>query len=118
MLQQSVTGTLIQAEVLLPHGEELLDAKVICCTLDENGNVMGKHSDNQILNTLMYDVESPDGKIRLYTENVISNNINDRDDSEGIRTNIIDAIIDHCTNENAVLKNEQYFITKRGRQQL
>ena len=36
---------------------------------------MGKNSDNPILNTLMYDVELPDGTIRLYTANVIADNI-------------------------------------------
>ena len=34
LFQQSVTDTLIQAEVILPHGEELLAAKVILLTLD------------------------------------------------------------------------------------
>ena len=75
LFQQLVTDTLIQAEVLLPHGEEFLAAKLIRCTLDENSKVMGKHSDNTILNTLMYDVELPDGTIRLYTANVIADNI-------------------------------------------
>ena len=118
LFQQLVTDTLIQTDALLPHGEEILAAKVICHTLDENGKVMGKHSDNPILNTLMYDVEFPDVTIHPYSANVISNNIYAQVDSEGIRTNIIDAIIDHCTNGNSVLKNEQYFIKKRGRQQL
>ena len=67
---------------------------------------MGKHSDNPIPNTLMYDVEFPDGKIRPYTENVIADNIYAKADSEGIRTNIIDAIIDHCTDGLAVSKND------------
>ena len=75
LFQQSVTGTLIQSEVLLPHGEELLATKIIRCTLDENGKVLGKHSSNPILNTLMYGVELPYGTIRPYAENVIANNI-------------------------------------------
>ena len=75
LFQKLVTDTLIQAEVLLPHGEELLGAKVIRHTLDENGKVMGKPSDNPILNTLMYDVELPDGTIRPYSASVIADNI-------------------------------------------
>ena len=90
LFQQSVTDTLIQAEVLLPHGEELLAAKVIRRTLDENGKVMGKHSDNPILNTLMYDIEFPDRTIHPYTANVIADKIYAQVDLEGIRTNIID----------------------------
>ena len=94
--------TLIQAEVLLPHREEFLAAKVICRTLDENGKVMGKQSDNPILSTLMYDVEFPYGTIRPYAVNFIANNIYAQVDSEGILTNIIDVIIDNCTDGNAV----------------
>ena len=90
--------TLIQAEVLLPHGEELLAYKVICRTLDKNVKFLGKHSDNTILNTLIYDVEFPNGTIRPYTENIIADNIFAQVDSEGIQTNIIDAIIDHNNN--------------------
>ena len=66
----------------------------------------------------MYDVEFPDTTIRPYTANVIANNIYAQVDSEGIRTNIIDAIIDHCTDGHAVSKNDQYSIKKRGRHNL
>ena len=79
---------------------------------------MGKHSENPILNTLMDDVEFPDGTIRPYAANFITDNIYVQVDSEGIRTNIIDTIIDHCTDVHAVSKNDQYFITKCGRQHL
>ena len=105
-------------DVLLPHGEELLASKEIHLTFDENGRVMGKHSDNPILNTLMYYVEFPDRTIHPYTANVIANNMYAQVDSEGIRIKIFDAIIDHCTNGHAVSENDQYFITKRGRQHL
>ena len=107
LFQQSVMDILIQAEVLLPHREEFLAAKVICRTLDENGKVMGKQSDNPILSTLMYDVEFPYGTIRPYAVNFIANNIYAQVDSEGIRTNIIDAIIDRCTNGHTFSKNDQ-----------
>ena len=66
----------------------------------------------------MYDVEFPDGTVLPYAANVISDNIYARFYSEGIQTNIIDAIIDHCTNGHSVSKNYQYFVTKPGRQQL
>ena len=66
----------------------------------------------------MYDVEFPDGTIRPYAANAIADNIYAQVDSEGILTNIIDAIIDQCTNGNAVSKNDQYFITKCGLQHL
>ena len=118
LFQQLVTDTLTQVEVLLPHGEELLAARVIRRTLDENRKIMSKHSDNSILNTLMYDVEFPDGTVRPYAANVIADKIYAQVDLEGTQTNIIDTIIDHCTYGHAVLKNDQYLVTKRGRQHL
>ena len=69
---------------------------------------MGKHSDNLILNTLMYDIDLPDGTIRPYAANVIADNIYAQVDSERIWTNIIDAIIDHCNDGHAVSKNDQH----------
>ena len=73
----------------------MLADRVIRHTLDENGKVMGKHSDNLIINKLVYDVEFPDGTIRPYTVNVVTDNIYAQVDSEGIQTNISDAIINH-----------------------
>ena len=110
--------TLIQAEVLLPHGEELIAAKVIRRTLDEIGKVTGIHSDNTILNTLRYNLEFPDVIVCPYAANVIADNIYAQVNSEGIWTNIIDAIIDYCIDGHAVSNNDQYFVPKRGHQHL
>ena len=50
LFQQSVTDTLINAEVILPHGEELIAAKVIRRSLDEDGKIIGNHNDMLIFN--------------------------------------------------------------------
>ena len=84
LFQQSVTDTLKQAEILLPHGEELIAAKVIRRTLDEIGKVTGIHSDNTILNTLRYNLEFPDVIVCPYAANVIADNIYAQVNSEGI----------------------------------
>ena len=70
--QQPVTDMLINTEVLLPHGEELLAAKVIRRSMDEDGKVIGDYNDMPIFNTKLYDVEFPDGAIKPYAENVIA----------------------------------------------
>ena len=64
ILQQSLIYTLTNNELLLPHGEELLVAKVLRRLVDEQGKVIGNTYYNPILNTLTYDVEFPDGNIK------------------------------------------------------
>ena len=72
ILQQSLIYTLINNEVLLPHGEELLIAKVLRRLVEKQGKVIGSPDENPILNTLIYDVEFPDGNIKKYPANVIA----------------------------------------------
>ena len=62
--QQSVSDLLINAEVLLPQGESTQMAKVVRRALDENGNTIGTFDSNPVLNTLVYDVEFPDGSVK------------------------------------------------------
>ena len=70
-----MTDTLINNEVLLPHREELLIAKVLRRSVDEQGKVIGSPDENPILKTLIYDVEFPDGNIKKYSANVIAENV-------------------------------------------
>ena len=72
ILQQSLIYTLINNEVLLTHGEELLIAKVLRRSVDKQGKVIGSSDENPILNTLIYDVEFPKGNIKKYSANVIA----------------------------------------------
>ena len=48
--QQSVADLLINAEVLLPQGEAQQTAKVICRSIDINGNIIGYLDKNPSLN--------------------------------------------------------------------
>ena len=68
ILQQSVVDALINAEVFLPHGDDLLVAKVLWRAIDSKGKVIGFPDTNLLVNTLQYDVEFPDGNIKKYTE--------------------------------------------------
>ena len=75
IMQQSLTDTLINNEVLLPHGEELLIDKVLRRLVNKQGKVIGSPDENPILNTLIYDVEFLDGNIKKYSANVIAENV-------------------------------------------
>ena len=73
--QQSANDLLINAEVLLPTGEHQHMAKVLRRSVDEEGNLVGTFSDTSDLNTLLYDVEFPDGAVKQYAANIIAQNI-------------------------------------------
>ena len=71
ILVHSLTDILVSAEVLLPHGEEQVMAKVLRKSVDENGQVICAHNENPLFNTLVYDVEFPDGDMKKYAANLI-----------------------------------------------
>ena len=73
--EQPLTDMLLRAEVLLPQGEEIKSAKVIARSKDDNGNVIGSYNENPLLNSIIYDVEFPDGEIREYAANMIAQNM-------------------------------------------
>lgn len=116
--EQPFYDKLIHAEVTLPQGEELRNAKVIARHKDSHGNIVGNYDDNPILNSLVYDVEFPDGAVRQYSANVIAENMYSQVDSEGYRYDIMDCIVDCAKDGNAVQKGDEYVVTKRGRHRL
>ena len=73
--QQSVADLLINADILLPRGEAVQMAKVLCRSIDADGNIVRTFDDNPNLNTLVYDVEFPDGAVKQYAANVIAENV-------------------------------------------
>ena len=79
----SISDTLINVKYFLPHGDSDNLAKVIQRYLDVNGQVIGNHDEDPILNTCIYDVKFQDGIIKPYAENLIDQNILSRVDSEG-----------------------------------
>ena len=74
----------INSEVLLPHEETHQMAKVICRTIDSNGNIIVTFYGNLALNSLVHDVEFTDGAVKHYTENVIAEKVLSQVDSSGL----------------------------------
>ena len=58
-------------------------AKNLRRSVDKEGKDIGNVNYNPLLNTLMYDVEFPDGNIKKYAANIIAENILVNCDSEG-----------------------------------
>ena len=112
--QQSVTDLLINAEVLLPQEDSQQMAKVVRRAIDSEGLVIGEFNENPILNSLVYDVEFPDGVVKQYAANVIAENVLGQVDESGFHSQSLKSIFMHEKLGNAVSKSDAYITTKRG----
>ena len=57
--------------------------KLVGQSKDDDGNIIGKYDSNPILNSMVYDVEFPDGSILEYRVNIIVENIYSQADYVG-----------------------------------
>jgi hypothetical protein len=112
-----VMDTYITAEVLLPRGDLMKLSKVVQRLTDEKNLPTGKSQNNPILDTREYAVKFYDGEKLEYAANVIAENIYAQVDAEGRRYMLMDPIIDHRNDENAVPKDDEYVVvnSKRNR---
>ena len=77
-------------------------AKVALRILDEDVKLVGTYSENPMLNTLIYDVEFPDGATKPYAANMIAENIHNSVDSDGHLSIPFGEILNYCKTTNAV----------------
>jgi hypothetical protein len=66
--QQPAYDKMIQAEVRLPQNGEFKRGKVIGRSVDATGKTTGTYDENPILNSVIYDIEFPDGETKQYAE--------------------------------------------------
>ena len=86
----------INAQFLFPNSdgvEVLCRVKGIKRNTDES--LIGNYNSNPILDTRIFDVEYPDGKIDAFATNVISESIYAQVDDQGFTISFLDDIIDH-----------------------
>ena len=118
VFEKPITDQWINAELSLPQGEEMRNAKVIGRSKDSDGEVIGTYDENPFLNTIIYDVEFPDGEIKEYAANVIAENMYSQVDSEGHRYQLLAGVIDHRKNGNAVEMADLYTTTRSGKRRM
>lgn len=94
------------------------EAKVLGRAKGDDGRVVGTHHENPFLNSIVYDVEFPDGAVKQYAANMIAENILAQVDSEGYHHRLLEAIVDYGTDGTAVTKEDAYVTTRRGRRRL
>ena len=77
---------------------------------DENGDIIGQPNEDPNLNTVMYEVEFPDGTRQPIAANTIAQEIYSQVDADGRRDVVVEEIIDYCRDlKYAVPKSNQYF---------
>ena len=116
--ESSLNDELIHAELYLPQGEQMAPVKVIRRSKCEDGLTVGKYDDNPMANTMLYDVQFPDGEVREYSANIIAQNMYAQVDANGHHHTLLDAIIDYEKTERAVDKADAYITTSSGRRRL
>eukprot|EP00957_Ditylum_brightwellii_P086072 6548329-Ditylum_brightwellii.AAC.1 len=67
--QQPAYDKLLNAEVALQLDEQTSIGKVTRRALDPDGHVVGSYDENPFLNSIVYEVEFPDGQVKEYAAN-------------------------------------------------
>ncbi len=102
----------ISDEVMLPQDGEMKLARVTNRRRDGNGNPIGTRSENPLLDTREYDVEFPNKEVKTFAANVIAENIYSQVDQEGRSYAMLDEIVGHRQNKDALSKED---VTKKNR---
>ena len=64
----------------------MVTGKIIQRTIGSDGQVTGTYDNNPFLNSIIYDVEFPDGQVKEYAANFIAENMLTQVDSDGMST--------------------------------
>eukprot|EP00957_Ditylum_brightwellii_P091079 6934215-Ditylum_brightwellii.AAC.1 len=68
-----------------------------------------------MMNTMIYNVEFPDGQVHEYVANIIAENMLTHIDSDGYTKTLMELIVDYKKDEAvAVTKNDMYVVTPQG----
>ena len=97
----------------------MVNGKVIQRTIGPDGQVTGTYDNNPFLNSIIYDVEFPNGQVKEYAASIIAENMLTQVDSDGMSTTLMEAIVDHRRDdEKALQHHDKYVQTKNGRRHL
>ena len=102
LCQQPEYDKMINAEATLQCGENIEQSMVIRRSMGPNGKTTGGYDDNYSLNSVLYDVEFPDGQVKEYSANLISENLLGRVGYE-FTSNIMEAIVYHTQDANMAI---------------
>jgi hypothetical protein len=116
---EDTVDRLINAEVQLQLGDEMCSGKVVRRSLGPDGRTAGMYDDNPMLNSVIYDIEFPDGQTKEYDANTIAENMLTQVDCDGYSTTLMQGIIDFKKDEaTAISKADKWVVTARGQRRL
>ncbi len=107
----------VGAEVVLPIGDKMMNAKVRRRKRQSDGTLRGKAHSNPILDTHTYEVEFADGQRTELAANVIAENMFAQCDDEGNQYLLLAGIVDHGK-DNSAVENKDMYIKQGSNQQL
>jgi hypothetical protein len=102
----------ISAQFQLPRDDEYKLGKVIQRARGEEENPIGRHHQNPLMDTRIYEVEFSDGQVLEYAANVIAENLYSQVDEEGHHQVMLDEIVNHKSEKSAVLPEDGYINLK------
>ena len=100
----------ISVEIPGDDGESMVLGKVKGRKRDHDGELIGRSNPNPILNTAVYNVETPDGNIA----NIITEHLWEQVDDDGWDYGILHEIIGHRRKEDAIPTEQGFVETKSG----
>ena len=112
--EEETYDNLIGQELSLPAGGMLARAKIINRKRDQDGNLVGKRSNNHLANTAVYEVEFTSGEIREYMANTLVEAMMADCDEEGKKHLLLESILDHRKDNTALSKSEGTYKTETG----
>jgi hypothetical protein len=113
--QQPAYDRILHSEVALQLGEEMVVGKVTRRAVGPDGTTVGTYDDNPMLNSIVYEVEFPDGQLKDYAANVIAENMLTQVDAEGFSRSTMSAIVDYRKDSSiAAEKPDAYVVTRTG----
>jgi hypothetical protein len=81
--------------------------------------VTGSYDNNPFLNSMIYEVEFPDGQMKEYAANITAENMLTQVDSEGYSLTMMEGIIDYKKdNAAAISRSDMYVVTRRGQKRM
>ena len=104
----------LYVEIPSLDGEVKIQRRVKGRKRDSDRKLIGKVHDNPLLNTAVYLVETPYGRLEEYSANVISENIYSQVDDDGYNFDLLYEIIDHKSDDTTMHKKDGYFHKKSG----
>ena len=111
---QPAYDKMINLEIHANHDGQQQVGRVVGRTLGSDGRTVGRYHEKPIMNSMLYDVEFPDGQVKEYAANIISENILSQVDSEGFTTSHLESIVDYRVNDSAVPKSRGFITSGNG----